>query len=83
MCADLHLLAAEDEAGSSGQSPDSRDTLRHGCPESDWDSDVSGTGSEGTSSEQCEHNVGGLQNVVEDHSGEKKISSWKTVNFEG
>ena len=57
----LHLLAAEDEAGSSGgQFPDLRDMWRHGCPKSpDWDSDVEAwTESEGTSSsEQCEHSV--------------------------
>ena len=38
----LHLLAAKDEAGSSGgQSPDFGDMWRYGCPKSpDWDGDV-------------------------------------------
>ena len=39
------------------------DAWRLGCPKSpDWDSDVeSWTVSEGTSSEQCEHNVEGFE----------------------
>ena len=57
----LHLLATEDEAGSSGSlSPDFGDTWRHGHRESPW------TESEGTSSSvQYEHNVESLApNVV-------------------
>ena len=66
----LHLLAAEDEAGSSGsQSPDLGDMWGYGCQKSsDWDSDVeSWTESEGIfSSDQCEHDVESLAlNVVE------------------
>ena len=72
----LHLWEAEGEAGSNGsQSLDSGDAGRYGCPKSrDWDSDVeSWTESEGTSSEQCEHNVQGLALTVmgQDWSDEK------------
>ena len=57
---DLHLLAADHEAGSSGsQSPDLGDMWKYSCPKSrGWEGDVeSWTGSEDTSSEQCEHNA--------------------------
>ena len=84
----LHLLAAEDGAGSSdSQSPDLRDMCKYGCPESpDWDSYVeSWTDSEGSSSsEHCEHNVECLAlNVLgQDRSGEKiSLSSWKIGNL--
>ena len=58
---DLHLLAADHEAGSSGsQSPNHKDMWKYGCPKSrGWEGDVeSWTGSEDTSSsEWCEHNA--------------------------
>ena len=57
----LHLMAAESASGSSGgQSPDSGDMWRHGCPKSpDWDSDgESWSEREGLSSSDFrEHNV--------------------------
>ena len=72
----LHQLALENEAGSSGRSPDLGDMWRYGCPQNpDWDSDVeSWTESAGTSaSEQYEHNVESLavNFVQQDHSGEQ------------
>ena len=76
---------------SGSQSLDLGDAWRYGCPNSpDWDSDVeSWTESEGTSSEQCEHNV---ESVVAGCDGARTsqakrcLSSWKVgaceVNFE-
>ena len=86
----LHLLAAGDEAGSSGsQSPDLGDLRRQGCPKSPHrEGDVeSWTESEGTSSsDQCEHNVESLtlNATGQDQSGGMiSLFSWRIGNLRG
>ena len=72
---------------SGGQSPDLGDMWKYGCPTSpDWDSDVeSWTESEGTSSEQCEHNVESfaLNVVAQGQSGDRTSLFLEDREFAG
>ena len=81
----LHLLAAEDEAGSSGgQSSDSGDVQKS----TEWNSDVESWSESGgiSSSERCEHNVDkALLRMSWGRTGQVNIclSSWKVGNLRG